>query len=49
MRKLLRRIAKYRMKQAGLVCVNDKNFNPLADSRRHSSYFSTHWREYLGA
>lgn len=41
MRKLLRGIARYRMKQAGIQRINKKR------GKDRKSYFSERWREYL--
>lgn len=38
MRKLLRRIARYRMQQEGIKHMNKPNKN---------SFFAEHWREYI--
>ena len=48
MRKYLRAIARQRMKAAGIERMNKPTLIIARIFRRGPSYFSQHWREYLG-
>lgn len=46
MRKLLRSVARHNMKLAGIQHMNRKI--KLGDRDKKESYFSRHWRDYVG-